>query len=106
MLGRGAVVVMARRYDGSAPPGSDELCLLRTTGARDRCLHGEHLTRSWPVEHAGRAVPFGGHHEQRSPVRAPERTGEAPAVEIDRLQHLATLANAHAPLVRDVRVPD
>jgi len=45
-------------------------------------------------------------HEQRSQARAAKRAGEAAAVEVDRLQHLTTLANAHAAPVGNVRVPD
>ena len=37
---------------------------------------------------------------------AAEHAGEAAAVELDRLQHLAAFADAHAALVRDVGVPD
>ncbi len=34
--------------------------------------------------------------EQRFQVRSPERTGKAATVDADHLQHVATLANAHA----------
>jgi hypothetical protein len=39
-------------------------------------------------------------------LSAPPSAGEAPAVKLDRLQHLSPLANAHATLVGDVSVPD
>src|SRR5918995_1101489 len=79
---------------------------LRPTGAPRRRVGGEHLASSRPLEHVLGAVPLGCHHEQRPPVGAAERAGEAPPVELDRLEHLAALANAHATLVGDVAVPD
>src|SRR5215212_10519280 len=85
---------------------SGELCFLRPTDAYRRSLHGQHLARLRPVEHVRGATPFRRHHAQRSPVRAPERAGEAAAVKLDRLEHLAAFANTHATLVGDVAVPD
>jgi hypothetical protein len=51
-------------------------------------------------------MPLGSHEKQRPPVGAPEHAGEAAAIEIDRLQYFPALANAHAPLVGNVSVPD
>jgi hypothetical protein len=36
----------------------------------------------------------------------PKHASEAAAVQVDRVQHLTALANAHAPLVGYVSVPD
>src|SRR2546422_10350128 len=58
------------------------------------------------MAHVGSTPPFVCCQEQRSPVRPPEHAGEAAPVEVDRPQHLATLANTHALLVGDVPVPD
>src|SRR5258705_8244891 len=69
-------------------------------------LDGEHLTGAWLGEHTCRTVPLGRDHEQQAPIAASERTGEAAAVKRDRLHHLTAFANAHAPFVGDVRVPD
>ena len=73
-----------------------------------RCghLYAQYLACSWPVSHMRRATPLGCHHEQRPHVSASERASEAAAVQVDRLKHLATFANAYAALVRDVPVPD
>src|SRR6478672_12922882 len=71
-----------------------------------RSLDGQHLTRPPSVGHGCGTTPLGRHQKQRSPVGAPEHAGEAAAIEIDRLQDLAALANAHAALVGDVSVPD
>ncbi len=79
---------------------------LRPTGAWCGCLNGQHLARSCRVSRVRRTTPFVRHQEQRSVVHAPEHASEAAAVKVDRLQHLTALANAHAMLVADVRVPD
>src|SRR5205085_12595726 len=79
---------------------------LRPADAWCRRLDAQHLARARALEHVLRTPPLGRHHEQRAAVRAAERTGEAPAVKLDRLQHVATRANAHAALVGDVAVPD
>src|SRR5206468_12575665 len=52
------------------------------------------------------APPLGRYEKQRALTRAPEHAGEAAAVKVDRLQHLTTLADAHAPFVGNVAVPD
>jgi hypothetical protein len=52
------------------------------------------------------AAPLGRDHEQGFPLDAAKHAGEAAAVEIDRLQHLATLANAHATLIGNVAIPN
>src|SRR6266849_5790666 len=69
-------------------------------------LDGQHLTCPPPVGHACGTSPLGRHQMQRSSVGASEHAGEAASIEIDRLQDLAALANAHATLVGDVGVPD
>jgi hypothetical protein len=51
-------------------------------------------------------MPGPGDQEQRPPVLAPKHAGEAATVQLDRLQHLAALADPHAMLVGDVGVPD
>ncbi len=79
---------------------------LRPTGVRCRRLSGEHLACAWRFGHGRRAAPLGRHHEQGSVVHATEHTGEAAAVEVNGLQHLAALADAHATLVGNVAVPD
>src|SRR3954469_16322434 len=73
---------------------------------RRRRLDGEHLAGTRTLADALRAVPVLRHQEQGSPIRATEHAGEAAAVEIDPLQHLAALGDADATLVRDVGVPD
>src|SRR5438132_13384249 len=77
----------------------------RPSGAPCGRFDGQDLPRSWPVRHLRKTMPLGRHHEQCSPVRAAEHTSEAAAVEVDRLQHLATFADAHAALVGNVTVP-
>jgi len=44
--------------------------------------------------------------EQRATIRPTQHAGEAPAVELDGLQHFAAFAHAHAALVRHVGIPD
>ena len=88
-----STTVSARRRRGRQPPPI-EGCLaqspvsralvLRPSGTRRRRLGGYHLSGAWPFEHGLRTAPFGRQHEQRSPVRASERAGEAAAVELDR----------------------
>jgi hypothetical protein len=51
--------------------------------------------------HAIRSPP-----SQGCPVCAPERTGKAAAVQVDRLEHVASFADAHALSVGAVGVPD
>jgi hypothetical protein len=51
-------------------------------------------------------MPLGRYQEQRSVVRAPEHASEAPAVEMDCLQHLPAFADAHATPVGHVCIPD
>src|SRR5207247_8138899 len=65
----------------------------------------QHLAGLRPVGHVLRAPPLGRHQEERLPARATEHAGETAAVEVDRLQHLATRADPHAALVGDVPVP-
>lgn len=79
---------------------------LRPAYARCRRLDHQHLARVRPLEHVLWTTPVGRHHEQRATVRAAERTREAPPVELDCLQDLAALSNAHTTLVGDVSVPD
>src|SRR5215813_12930101 len=69
-------------------------------------LDGQHLTRPPPVGHTSGAMPLGRHEKQRPPVGAPEHAGEAASIEIGCLQDFSALANAHAPLVGNVSVPD
>src|SRR5438067_805784 len=88
-------------YDaGSAAP------LLWPTGARCGRLGGQHLARSRPVRHILETMPLPRDEEERPPIDAPEHAREAAAVEFDGLEHFTPFADAHAPLVRDVRVPD
>jgi hypothetical protein len=79
---------------------------LRPTDARCWRLDGEYLARAMFPCVVGGTGPLVRHQEQRSLVRTPQHASEAAAVEVDRLQHLATLANADAALVGDVPVPD
>ena len=71
-----------------------------------RSLDGQHLTRPPSVGHGCGTTPLGRHQKQRPPVGASEHAGEAASIEIDRLQDLAALTNAHATLVGDVGIPD
>src|SRR3954466_12025269 len=73
---------------------------------RRRRLDGEHLAGTRTLADVLRAIPLLRHQEQGSPIRATEHAGEAAAVEIDPLQHLAALGDADAAPVRDVGVPD
>src|SRR4029453_12683341 len=75
-----------------------------------RCgrLDSQYLSRSrarnlWDFIHA---TPFRCYNEQRFLVSAAEHAGKAATISIDCLQHLATFADPHAALVRNVRVPD
>src|SRR5215213_9019791 len=104
---------VSKRAGGCGPPRSFDApavhrraTFLRPAGARCRRPDAQHLARARALEHVLWTSPLGGHHEQRAAVRAAERAGEAPAVELDRLEHLAALANAHTALVGDVSVPD
>src|SRR5579859_6843683 len=69
-------------------------------------LGGQDLARGRALKHARGAVPFLRYQEEGLPVGAAEHAREAAAVECDRLQHFATLADAHAALVGNVGVPD
>src|SRR5215211_5582585 len=80
--------------------------LLRPTGARTGRRGGQQLPGYFPSGRAHYATPLLRHHEQGRSVDPAQHTGEAAAVEVDRVQHLAAFTNTHAPLVRDVRVPD
>src|SRR5215510_43277 len=51
-------------------------------------------------------TPFGHDQKQRPVADAAEHTREAALVELDRLKHLAALADSYAPLVWNIRVPD
>jgi hypothetical protein len=86
----------------SAADGSDE-DYLRPAGPRRRRFHSQHLAGSGTFAHPLGTRPLGGYQEEGSQVRASKAAGEAAAVEIDRLQHVATLADAGPPT--DVRVP-
>src|SRR5918995_6301044 len=70
---------------------------------------GASAVSTWPVR--GPVSMFSGPFHSVAIVNsvllsAPPSAGEAPAVKLDRLQHLSPLANAHATLVGDVSVPD
>src|SRR5262245_48074354 len=67
---------------------------------------GEHLTSPWLGEHGSGPLPLGRHHEQSPSVGTTERAGEAAAVKVDRIQHLAAFAHTHTTFVGKVRVPD
>jgi hypothetical protein len=54
----------------------------------------------------GSTTPLRCHQEQRLPVHAPEHARKAAPIELDPLQHLTALADAHTMLVGDVGVPD
>ena len=69
-----------------------------------RSLDGQHRPSS--VGHGCGTTPLCRHQKQRPPVGASEHAGEAASIEIDRLQDLAALTNAHATLVGDVGIPD
>src|SRR5207237_3808087 len=69
-------------------------------------LTGQRPPVSYPVSHARRTPPLPCHHEERFPVRTAKHASKAASVELDCLQHLTTLANPHAPHVRNVGVPD
>src|SRR5215218_1692252 len=87
------------------PAGGRGHVLLRPAGGRCGRLGRQHLAGSWLGEHALWTVPLGRDHEQSSSVCPSECAGEAAAVELDRLQHLAAFADADAALVGDVAVP-
>src|SRR4029453_9364260 len=67
--------------------------MTRVGGGR---LNREHLTSPRTLADGLGAGPVGNVHEQRPAVVSAEHAGEAEAVQLDRLQHLASLANAHA----------
>src|SRR5919107_472833 len=75
-------------------------------GARRGCPGDDQLSGPGRLVHVLHTAPFGGEHEQRTPIRAAEHAGEGGAVEVDRLQHLPALADPHTAPVRHVGVPD
>src|SRR5690348_15294573 len=81
------------------------LYLLGPAGAGCGHFHGEYLACAWLPEHALGTIPFGRDQEQDGPVGASERAREAAAVKLDGLEHIATLDDARAALVRNIRIP-
>jgi len=81
---------------------------LRPAGARRRRGDGQDLScsRLCDLGDLLHAPPLGRYEKQRALTRAPEHAGEAAAVKVDRLQHLTTLADAHAPFVGNVAVAE
>src|SRR6478735_21383 len=79
---------------------------LGASGSRHLDLDRQHLAARFALAHALRPAPLGGHDAERPPVVAAEHAREAAAVDVDRLEHLAALAHAHAAAVRHVGVPD
>src|SRR5207253_204637 len=79
---------------------------LRPADAGCGRVDGRHLPGPGFGEHVRRAFPLGRDHEERRSLVAAERTGEAAAVELDRLQHFGALADADAALAGDVAEPD
>jgi hypothetical protein len=53
-----------------------------------------------------RPGPVRGDHEESGTILSAEHAGECPAIELDALQDLASLADAHAALITDIGVPD
>ena len=84
------------------PPAS----FLRPSAGGCRRVHRQHLPSPRSLEHARGPVPFLGDHEQGRPSGPPSAQAKQPRSSSTVCQHLATLADAHAPLVRDVGVPD
>src|SRR5215470_9231713 len=107
-LSRSPVIGKAcrKRLIVSVPGKTRRRCFLRPARARCGRVRGQHLACSRPGEHVSGAVPHCRRHEQRAAAWPSERARGAPAVKLDRLQHLAAFANAYAPLVRHVAVPD
>src|SRR5579862_1386419 len=79
---------------------------LRPSRAGRGCVSGQHLSGALAALHVLGAAPLLGDHEQRSSVLAAEDAGKAASVELDRLRHLASFADAHAVLVADIGIPD
>src|SRR5579884_1247535 len=75
------------------------------TGTRRRRLGYDDLTGLWG-DGAGGRIERGCQHEQGSPVLASQRAGEATSVQLDRLEHLAAFADAHAPPGPNIRIPN
>jgi catechol 2,3-dioxygenase-like lactoylglutathione lyase family enzyme len=96
--------VISRSWGGGDADGVT--LWLRPSDARGGSVDGEQLAGSRLGEHLLWALRLGRHHEERPPVGAAEGAREAAAIELDRLQHLASFADADAALVRDVAVPD
>jgi len=71
-------------------------------------VNHEHLScsRSRNVGNFIHATPFRRENEQRFPVGTAKHARETAAISIDRLQRLATFADADATFVRNVGVPD
>src|SRR5260370_8884120 len=79
--------------------------VLRPPHAVCRRRDREYLTGSCSVEHLLGATPLGSQHEQSLLVRPSEHAGEASTVKVDCLQHISTLAHAHAAFDRNRCVP-
>src|SRR5260370_13996269 len=80
--------------------------VLRPPHAVCRRRDREYRTGWCSVEHLLGATPLGSQHEQSLLVRPSEHAGEASTVKVDCLQHISTLAHAHAAFVGNVCVPD
>jgi hypothetical protein len=52
-----------------------------------------------------RAGPVCGDREQGGAIVPAEHAGECPAIELDPIQHLTALADAHTATIADIGVP-
>ena len=80
--------------------------LSRPAGTRCSGADGQHLAGSGILPHALGAAPLLRDDEQRAAIGTTERAREAAPVALDRVEHLAALANTHAAPVADIGVPD
>ncbi len=53
-----------------------------------------------------RPRPVRGDHEESGAIRSAEHAGERATIEMDALQDLAALADAHAAAITDIGLPD
>ena len=99
----------------AAQPSSDVECRItiaigslrsRPAGARHVDIDGVHQPRPRCIRAPTGGWKLCGHDQQRLSVRPAEHAGEAAAIDLDALEHLAAFANAHAALGPHIRVPN
>ena len=80
--------------------------LSRPAGTPCGCGCGQHLAGSRAPPHTLGAAPLLRNDEQRAAIGAAERAGEAAAVALHGVEHLAALADPNAVPIANIGVPD